>query len=103
MFLFCSLLANMVYRKGELNKSKIDHGWPHQVALPAIATQGDRYVTVRLFCEGLSLCVRGHCFQRGGEYWNVFCFAEREHAELFKLKFGGEFIAPKDRPKWPSG
>src|SRR5262249_15782337 len=28
----------------------------------------------------------------------VFCFAERAHAEQFRERFGGEFIAPKDRP-----
>jgi hypothetical protein len=32
---------------------------------------------------------------------NVFCFAERAHAEQFRERFGGEFIDPKDRPKWP--
>jgi hypothetical protein len=31
----------------------------------------------------------------------VFCFAEREHAEQFRDRLGGEFIRPKDRPKWP--
>jgi hypothetical protein len=31
----------------------------------------------------------------------VFCFAEREHAEKFRARFGGEFIDPKLRPKWP--
>ena len=30
---------------------------------------------------------------------NVFCFAERAHAEQFRERFGGEFIDPKDRPK----
>jgi hypothetical protein len=32
---------------------------------------------------------------------NVFCFAERSHAEQFHQRFGGEFIDPKSRPKWP--
>jgi hypothetical protein len=31
----------------------------------------------------------------------VFCFAHREHAEKFRDRFGGEFIDPKSRPKWP--
>jgi hypothetical protein len=31
----------------------------------------------------------------------VFCFAERSHAEQFRDRFGGEFIDPKSRPKWP--
>ncbi len=45
----------MVYRKGELNSRRIDQGWPHQVALPAEALYGDRYVAARIFCETLSL------------------------------------------------
>jgi hypothetical protein len=55
---------------------------------------------MRLFCEDqkLSLCVRGH---RADVDMSVFCFAERVHAEQFRDRFGGEFIDPKDRPKWP--
>ena len=33
--------------------------------------------------------------------FDVFCFAERAYAEQFRERFGGEFIDPKDRPKWP--
>jgi hypothetical protein len=91
----------MVYRKGELSKGAIDSGWPHQVALPAERCTGHNYVTHRLFCEGLSLCVRGHFFYREGRGFNVFCFAERAHAEQFRQRFGGEFIDPKNRPRWP--
>lgn len=61
----------MVYRKGELNSRRIDKGWPHQIALPAEATYGERYVAARLFCERLSHCPRGHCFIGDGWYWNV--------------------------------
>jgi hypothetical protein len=31
----------------------------------------------------------------------VFCFAQRDHAQQFCHRFGGEFIHPKSRPKWP--
>ena len=91
----------MVYRKGELSKGTIDRQWPHQVALPAERCMGQHYVTIRLFCERLSLCPRGHTFRRDDIDMNVFCFAERAHAEQFREHFGGEFIDPKDRPKWP--
>jgi len=30
----------------------------------------------------------------------VVCFAQREHAEKFRERFGGDFLDPKDRPKW---
>ena len=93
----------MVYRKGELSKGTIDRNWPHQVALPACRCGGGNYVTIRLFCEEhqLSLCTRGHSFRRDDQDMLVFCFAERDHAEQFRARFGGEFIDPKSRPKWP--
>jgi hypothetical protein len=33
--------------------------------------------------------------------WSSSVFAERGHAELFSARFGGEFIDPEARPKWP--
>jgi hypothetical protein len=91
----------MVYRKGELRKAMMDRQWPHHVALPAMRCHGHNYITLRLFCEPLSLCPRTHSFRRGDHDMIVFCFAEPAHAEQFRARFGGEFIDPKSRPKWP--
>ena len=93
--------VGVVYRKAELSKGTIDREWPHQVALRADRCTGRNYVTIHLFCEGLSLCPRGHFYYRDGIGMKVFCFEERAHAERFQARFGGEFIDPKDRPKWP--
>ncbi len=93
----------MVYRKGELSKSLIDRGWPHQVALLSRLCMGENFMTHRFFCRDLSLCDRGHGFVRDGHDFSVFCFAEREHAEMFQQRFGGELMCPKTRPKWPAG
>jgi hypothetical protein len=71
------------------------------VALPAYRCQGHNYVTIRLFCEPLSLCPRTHSFRRDDADMIVFCFALRDHAEKFREHFGGELIDPKERPKWP--
>lgn len=91
----------MVRRKGELSSAMIDRGWPFQVALEARLSMGDRYYTVHYFCKDLSLCPRGHHFYRDGKDFNVYCFAEREHAELFRAKFGGgEIVDVRERPKW---
>jgi hypothetical protein len=91
----------VVYRRGEFSKHTIERDWPHQVAQPAYQCTGGNYVTIHLFCdgEGLSLCPRGHSFYRDGTDMNV-CFAEREHAERFRGRFGGELIDPKVQPKW---
>jgi hypothetical protein len=92
--------VSVVYRKGELSKGTIDRQWPHQVALPSHRCSGHNYVTIRLFCEGLSLCPRGHSFRQDNIDMNVFCFAQHAHAERFQARFGGDFIDPKDRPRW---
>jgi hypothetical protein len=88
-------------RRGELSKSSIDTGWPHQVALPNTQAAAQS-PAIRAFVDGLSLCNRGHTFVRDSQYMNVFCFADREHAQRFASEFGGEIIDPKDRPRWPN-
>jgi hypothetical protein len=91
----------VVYRKGEHSKATMDRNWPHQVALLAARCSGHNYVTIRLFCDGLSLCPRTHSFRRDDADMLVFCFALRAHADQFRDRFGGEVFDPKDRPKWP--
>jgi hypothetical protein len=98
---FTGEVIPMVYRKGELSKSAIDRGWPHQVALPADRCRGSNYSIIRHFCEGLSLCARTHSFRRDNIDMCVFCFAERDHAARFQQRFGGELMDPASRPNWP--
>jgi hypothetical protein len=89
----------MVYRRGEMTKAAIDRGWPHQVGvLSSVCVRDAR--AMQEFCFGLSLCVRGHWFRRDGQDWQVRCFADREHAERFIARFGGEYLTPATRPPW---
>jgi hypothetical protein len=92
----------MVYRKGELSKSTIDREWPHQVALAASFVASRNFMAIHRFCrdENLSLCPRNHFFRRNDRDNVVYCFAEREHAERFQLRFSGEHIDPATRPNF---
>jgi len=91
----------MVYRKGELSKSTMDREWPHQVALAASFVAGRNFMVIHHFCRDadLSLCPRQHFFRRNDRDHVVYCFAERDHAERFHQRFGGEHIDPLTRPK----
>lgn len=93
----------MTRRKGEMRGWHIDKGWPHQVAVHQSVTVGKAHEAVRDFCKDLSLAPRRHSFAREDGWWNVWCFATREDAEKFQARFGGEFMEPKDRPKWGAG
>jgi hypothetical protein len=89
----------MIYRDAEF--SLRNQRWPHQVALPAYRCHGHNYVTIRLFCEPLSLCPRPHPFRGDDADVIVFSFADRKHAEKFRERFGGDFVSPATRPTWP--
>ena len=84
-------------RKGEMSKHQIDTGWPHQVALPERLSCREHWTPQHEFCNGLSLCPRGHAFVRDGEWWTVKCFATREDADRFIERFGGEYMTPRMR------
>lgn len=92
----------MSRRKGELSPAAIDRGWPYQVALRADECRGTHYRTLHAFCLRLSLCWRGHSVRYEDEWWQVFCFAEKAHAEAFRDRFGGEHFEPKDRGRGKS-
>jgi hypothetical protein len=91
----------MVYRKGELSSRSIDNGWPHQVALKACLTTGKNHDVVSAFCKDLSLAPRGHTLVRDDQYINVWCFSAKADAEKFQERFGGAYMTPEDRPRWP--
>ncbi|MGA8610132.1 MAG: hypothetical protein WB760_00155 [Xanthobacteraceae bacterium] len=64
----------MIYRKGELSPAMIDRGWPHQVALPASASENGGY----------------KCFR-------ILRFSEAIDIEPFMKQFGGERFDPNQR------
>ena len=82
----------MVIRKGELSQRTIEREWPHQVAITAETCRGGGYITTHYFCEELSLCPRHGYFRRDDRDYVVFCFADPEHAELFRARFNGEMV-----------
>ena len=89
--------AAMVRRKGELTPAAMDRGWPHQVALPTDDCRGSYGRFIDAFCLDLSVCERHHSVFHEDKWWIVYCFASAEHAENFRVRFGGERFDPKDR------
>jgi hypothetical protein len=97
MFFICSILG-MRRHKGELTPAAIDRGWPHQVALRAEITQAS-FREIEMFCADLSKCPREPAVFHDGGWWNVYCFAETDHAARFMTRWGGEPFNPADRGK----
>ena len=79
-------------RKGELSSAAIDHGWPHQVVLPARMCERGGYNEIHQFCRDLTLGSRGHALYHDGH-----CFKEVADAQKFMERFGGEKFDPAER------
>src|SRR5271154_6598776 len=84
-------------REGELSAAAIDHGWPHQVVLPARLCERDGYNDIHEFCRDLTLCSRGHALFHEGQWFHVYCFKEPVDAQKFMERFGGEKFNPIER------
>jgi hypothetical protein len=78
-----------------------DNNFPHWVALPEDECTGQNFHKLRKFCgdRKLSLSRHGHSVTRRREYYQVFMFADEEHAEVFRKEFGGEPMHPSERGK----
>ena len=87
-----------VYRR-ILRGADITH--PCWVALEEDKCTGESFHALRAFCgeRGLSLSNHGHSVIYEGRFYQVFMFAEEEHAEIFRMRFGGERMHPSERGK----
>ena len=94
--------ASVGRRKGELTAAAIDRGWPHQVAVLATECRGSHGRFIDACCLDLSVCERHHSVFHEDKWWIVYCFADPEHAEKFRVRFGGERFDPKDRGRGAS-
>jgi hypothetical protein len=62
---------------------------------------GAQYDQLRVFCRerGLSLSRHGHSVSWQEQYFQAFMFAEKQHAEVFSMEFGGERMHPSEKGK----
>jgi hypothetical protein len=87
----------MARRRCEMTSAQLDRQWPHQIAVPAARTLLGEYHAALAFCAGMSLAPRGHSVVHNDIHYNVWCFAEAEHAARFKSRYDGIDFNPKDR------
>lgn len=90
-------------RRGELSRTGIDRGWPHQVAVRMIPGQNIGHLNA---CGPLSsLCPRRHHVGDGQHSYEVLCFSDRGQADQFRDAIRGEDFDPRDRvgQRWDRG
>jgi hypothetical protein len=82
--------------RGELTSAEIDRRWPHQVAVPGNVVR-QRYSEIEVAKVALDAAPRGHSVFHDNTSYHVYCFADPESAEKFRVRFGGEPFDPRER------
>jgi hypothetical protein len=78
-----------------------EQNFPYWVALQEENCVGAHYDKLREFCRERELLLsrHGHSVTWRGQCFQVFMFAEEEHAEVFSKEFGGERMHPSEKGK----
>lgn len=80
-----------------LTQTTIDRGWPYQVAILAVHSEGSLADEQALYCNRLLRCIMINSITFEGQTYKVNCFATRAGVEAFISKFGGEWFDPRER------
>ena len=89
-------------RKGEPTAAGIDRGWPHQVVVPATECTGSHGRFMEAF-SSTCVCERHHSVFHEDKWWIVYCFADPEHAEKFRVRFAANGSIRKIEAAAPAG
>ena len=78
-----------------------DRNYPYWVVLHEDKCTGANFHKLREFCNEykLALSRHGHSVTWQHEHYQVFMFAEEQHAYVFSREFGGEPMHPSERGK----
>ncbi|MGO4450145.1 hypothetical protein AB4Y96_14570 [Phyllobacterium sp. TAF24] len=89
--------------RGAETEAAIDRQYPYQVALLAIEVSY-RFDNVDFLSRRLGCYRLNHSYYDDGEGFVIYCFPEKDEAEIFLKAFDGHWITPEQRKKstWKS-
>jgi hypothetical protein len=80
----------MTRARGQPSRRMVDREYPHQVTVPAESVGGKNLDHVILFHAQIGQPQRSRSVFRGDRWFEVYCFADPQHARSFQALFGGE-------------
>jgi len=94
----------MNHRQTRFERSA-EGSFPYWVCLIVEKCTGPNYEKVQEFCRanGLTLSRNGHSVVWQKEWYQVFRFADEQHAETFMKEFGGERMPPQKEARANAG
>jgi len=79
-------------RRGQPSRSVLNREYPHQVLVPAWNVRGKRLDKVIAFRADIGARMTTRSQYKNDSWHELYCFADRRHADSFQRLFGGELI-----------
>jgi hypothetical protein len=87
----------MTRARGPLSRTLVNREYPHQVLVRAENVGGKMLDKVTDFHVKLGIPTKSRSIRKDDACYSLYCFADRKHAELFRVMFGGEVIQVKSK------
>jgi hypothetical protein len=85
----------MTRARGQPPRTLLNREYPHQVLVRAENVRGNTLNKVADFHVKLGITTKSRSIRKDDAWYSLYCFAEREHARLFQVMFGGEITSAK--------
>lgn len=80
----------MTRARGQPSRTSIDREYPHQVTVPAGDVGGKNFDLIIVFHAQIGVPQRSRSIFKDDRWYDIYCFADPQHAVSFQAIFGGE-------------
>jgi hypothetical protein len=93
----CSGVRKMTRARGQISRTLLNREYPHQVLVRADNVAGKTLDKVADFHVKLGIGTKSRSIRKDDVWYSLYCFADREHAKLFQVLFGGEITQAQSK------
>jgi hypothetical protein len=93
----------MTRARGQPSRTLLDREYSHQLLVLSSSVGGRMLDKVIAFHAKLGIPTKSRSLRKDDAWYSLYCFAYREHAELFQVMFGGELVTQAKGyrvPRW---
>jgi hypothetical protein len=87
----------MTRARGQISRTLLNREYPHQVLVRADNVAGKTLDKVADFHVKLGIGTKSRSIRKDDVWYSLYCFADREHAKLFQVLFGGEITQAQSK------
>jgi hypothetical protein len=87
----------MTRARGQSSRTSLNREYPHQVLVMSDSIRGKTLDRVIAFHTQSGIPTKTRSVRQHDRRYDLYCFADRQHAAQFQGEFGGELITHRQR------